>query len=157
MLSGNIGKIDWITVTSSAIARSVVRLFGDDLKRSRLAAISPLTAEVLSDGQLLMTDLGRPSRSSISTAADPVMLEIFNNQFAGIAEQIDEHAGRQRGGQNVDDVIADQDAADQTLLALAQAVDQFGAPIAVMFELVHARPRGAWPAYPCRRPAGPTE
>ena len=43
------GRIDWVTVTSSAIARSVVRLFGDDLKRSRLAAISPLTAEVLSE------------------------------------------------------------------------------------------------------------
>ncbi|MCH7751401.1 MAG: uroporphyrinogen-III C-methyltransferase [Planctomycetes bacterium] len=43
------GRIDWVTVTSSAIARSVVRLFGDDLKRSRLAAISPLTAEVLTE------------------------------------------------------------------------------------------------------------
>ena len=42
------GKIDWITVTSSAIARSLVRMFGDDLKQARLVAISPLTAEVLS-------------------------------------------------------------------------------------------------------------
>jgi uroporphyrinogen III methyltransferase/synthase len=41
------GKIDWITVTSSAIARSLVQLFGDDLKKAKLAAISPLTAEVL--------------------------------------------------------------------------------------------------------------
>jgi uroporphyrinogen III methyltransferase/synthase len=43
------GKIDWTTVTSSAIARSVVRLFGEDLRKTRLAAISPLTAEVLKD------------------------------------------------------------------------------------------------------------
>jgi len=43
------GKIDWITVTSSAIARSLVQMFGDDLKKSKLAAISPLTASVLSD------------------------------------------------------------------------------------------------------------
>lgn len=43
------GRIDWITVTSSAIARSLVRLFGDDLKKARLAAISPLTADVLTD------------------------------------------------------------------------------------------------------------
>ncbi|NOY30004.1 MAG: uroporphyrinogen-III C-methyltransferase [Planctomycetes bacterium] len=42
-------KIDWITVTSSAIARSLVQIFGDDLKKSQLAAISPLTAGVLSD------------------------------------------------------------------------------------------------------------
>ena len=41
------GKIDWITVTSSAIARSLVNMFGEDLKSTRLAAISPLTADVL--------------------------------------------------------------------------------------------------------------
>jgi uroporphyrinogen III methyltransferase/synthase len=41
------GRIVWTTVTSSAIARSLVRLFGDNLKKSKLAAISPLTAEVL--------------------------------------------------------------------------------------------------------------
>jgi uroporphyrinogen III methyltransferase/synthase len=43
------GRIDWITVTSSAIARSLVRMFGAELKKARLAAISPLTAEVLSE------------------------------------------------------------------------------------------------------------
>lgn len=43
------GKIDWITVTSSAIARSLTRMFGDDLKKAKLAAISPLTAEVLAE------------------------------------------------------------------------------------------------------------
>src|SRR5690606_1489178 len=41
------GQIDWTSVTSSAIARSLVHLFGDSLNRTRLAAISPLTAEVL--------------------------------------------------------------------------------------------------------------
>jgi uroporphyrinogen III methyltransferase/synthase len=43
------GTVDWVTVTSSAIARSLVKLFGDDLKRTKLAAISPLTAEALRD------------------------------------------------------------------------------------------------------------
>jgi uroporphyrinogen III methyltransferase/synthase len=43
------GRIDWVTVTSSAIARSLVKLFGDALHKSRLAAISPLTAEVLTE------------------------------------------------------------------------------------------------------------
>ncbi|MCI0332655.1 MAG: uroporphyrinogen-III C-methyltransferase [Planctomycetes bacterium] len=47
------GKIDWTTVTSSAIARSLVGLFGDALHETRLAAISPLTADVL-------TELGHP-------------------------------------------------------------------------------------------------
>jgi uroporphyrinogen III methyltransferase/synthase len=41
------GRIDWITVTSSAIARSLVRLFGDDLRRAKLASISPITTGTL--------------------------------------------------------------------------------------------------------------
>ena len=43
------GRIDWTTVTSSAIARSLVNLFGDALHKTKLAAISPLTAEVLKE------------------------------------------------------------------------------------------------------------
>lgn len=43
------GEIDWTTVTSSAIARSLVNLFGDELKQTQLAAISPLTAGVLQE------------------------------------------------------------------------------------------------------------
>jgi uroporphyrinogen III methyltransferase/synthase len=43
------GRIDWTTVTSSAIARSLVRLFGEALRRTQLAAISPITAEVLTE------------------------------------------------------------------------------------------------------------
>lgn len=41
------GEIEWVTVTSSAIARSLVALFGGDLRCARLLAISPLTAGVL--------------------------------------------------------------------------------------------------------------
>ncbi len=41
------GKIDWITVTSSAIARSLAALFGDDLRKAKLASISPITSGVL--------------------------------------------------------------------------------------------------------------
>ena len=41
------GRIDWVTVTSSAIARSLVRLFGEKLRRTKLASISPLTSGVL--------------------------------------------------------------------------------------------------------------
>jgi uroporphyrinogen III methyltransferase/synthase len=43
------GRVDWVTVTSSAIARSLISLFGDDLRRARLAAISPITADVLTE------------------------------------------------------------------------------------------------------------
>ena len=41
------GRIDWVTVTSSAIARSLIRLFGDELRGAKLASISPLTSGVL--------------------------------------------------------------------------------------------------------------
>jgi uroporphyrinogen III methyltransferase/synthase len=40
-------QVDWITVTSSSIARSLVTLFGEDLRNSRLASISPVTSETL--------------------------------------------------------------------------------------------------------------
>ncbi len=41
------GRIDWITVSSSAIARSLARMFGDDLHKAKLASISPLTSDAL--------------------------------------------------------------------------------------------------------------
>ena len=40
-------QIDWVTVTSSSIARSLIGLFGEQLRRVRLASISPITSEVL--------------------------------------------------------------------------------------------------------------
>lgn len=43
------GEIDWITVTSSAIARSLVAMLGSNLRQARVAAISPITAKTLSD------------------------------------------------------------------------------------------------------------
>ncbi|HUY32274.1 MAG TPA: hydantoinase B/oxoprolinase family protein [Pirellulales bacterium] len=50
-------------------------------------------AEVLGRGELLLcdegsSDVGSGGRREVSTDADPVMLEIFNHQFAGIAEQM---------------------------------------------------------------------
>lgn len=41
------GRIDWVTVTSSAIARSLARMFGEQLRAARLASISPITSGVL--------------------------------------------------------------------------------------------------------------
>ncbi len=41
------GRIDWITVTSSAIAHSLARMFGDSLRRAKLASISPITSGTL--------------------------------------------------------------------------------------------------------------
>ncbi|HTQ37912.1 MAG TPA: uroporphyrinogen-III C-methyltransferase [Pirellulales bacterium] len=41
------GRIDWVTVTSSAIARSVARMFGEDLRRAKIVSISPVTTAAL--------------------------------------------------------------------------------------------------------------
>jgi uroporphyrinogen III methyltransferase/synthase len=41
------GRVDWTTVTSSSIARSIVHLFGDQLSHTRLASISPVTSQTL--------------------------------------------------------------------------------------------------------------
>ncbi|MFV2066596.1 MAG: uroporphyrinogen-III C-methyltransferase, partial [Pirellulales bacterium] len=41
------GIIDWTTITSSAIARSLIGLLGQDLNRTRLVSISPLTSATL--------------------------------------------------------------------------------------------------------------
>jgi uroporphyrinogen III methyltransferase/synthase len=43
------GKIDWMTVTSSAIARSLANLFSEDLRKTRLASISPITTATLAE------------------------------------------------------------------------------------------------------------
>lgn len=43
------GRIDWITVTSSAIARALARMFAGDLRRARLASISPVTSATLGE------------------------------------------------------------------------------------------------------------
>jgi 5-oxoprolinase (ATP-hydrolysing) len=45
-------------------------------------------AEVLPRGELLLVDRGSVASTRVSTDADPILLEIFNNQFAGIAEQM---------------------------------------------------------------------
>ncbi len=40
-------RIDWVTITSSSIARAIVGLFGEQLLRTRLASISPITSQTL--------------------------------------------------------------------------------------------------------------
>ena len=41
------GQIDWVTVTSSAIAGSLVQLFGNALNETKLVSISPTTSAAL--------------------------------------------------------------------------------------------------------------
>lgn len=41
------GEIEWVTVTSSAIANAIAALFGSALKQTKLASISPVTSHTL--------------------------------------------------------------------------------------------------------------
>jgi 5-oxoprolinase (ATP-hydrolysing) len=45
-------------------------------------------AQILARGELLLTDVLRAQAVSLSTEVDPIQLEIFNNLFASIAEQM---------------------------------------------------------------------
>jgi ribonuclease P protein component len=56
------GSIDYITVTSSAIARSLVHMFGDMLRQTCLVSISPITTKTL-------CDLGFPPQKEASEAS----------------------------------------------------------------------------------------
>ena len=41
------GKFDWVTITSSAIARSAIRLFGSALHQTKLVSIGPSVSKEL--------------------------------------------------------------------------------------------------------------
>ena len=41
------GEIDWTTCTSSAIAASLVRMFGESLRKTKLVSISPITTQTV--------------------------------------------------------------------------------------------------------------
>ncbi|MDX1964855.1 MAG: uroporphyrinogen-III C-methyltransferase [Pirellulales bacterium] len=58
------GKFDWMTITSSAIARAAARLFGSALRQTRLVSISPLTSAVLAE-------LGYPAALTANEATMP--------------------------------------------------------------------------------------
>src|SRR5690606_15806436 len=57
---------------------------------------------------------------------------------ARVAEDLDQHAGGERGCADVHRVVADQERSDQILLAGEQLVDGGGAVIALALQLVHA-------------------
>jgi uroporphyrinogen III methyltransferase / synthase len=72
------GRVNWTTVTSSAIARSLVNLFGDNLRHTRLVAISPVTAEVLAG-------LGHPAAAvAVTYTGDGILNAILAAESTGL-------------------------------------------------------------------------
>ena len=64
------GEIDWTTATSSAIARSLVRLFGERLQRTKIVSISPLTSATL-------RELGWPPFLEAKTASMSGIVDVL--------------------------------------------------------------------------------
>lgn len=63
------GQIDWVTVTSDAIARSLIRLFGDDLRRAKLASLSPGVTRTLEElGHAATVQAAEPTMESLAAA-----------------------------------------------------------------------------------------
>lgn len=63
------GGIDWITVTSSFIAESAARLFGDRMRRWRIASISPITtAALVAQGLRPTVEAGQPTAAALAEA-----------------------------------------------------------------------------------------
>jgi ribonuclease P protein component len=71
------GNINFVVVTSSAIAQSLVNMFGDALRQTRLVSISPITTKTL-------CDLGFPPHREASEAS-----------FAGIIAALAKLLGEQ--------------------------------------------------------------
>ncbi len=73
-------RIDWITVTSSAIARSLVNLFGEQLRGIKLASISPITSSTLAEmGYTPTVEASKYTMSGLVQA----MIEYHRQQPAG--------------------------------------------------------------------------
>ena len=63
------GRIDWVTVTSSAIARSLAQMFGKTLHETRLVSISPITSSTLKElGHTAATEASQHDMSGVITA-----------------------------------------------------------------------------------------
>ena len=69
------GQIDWVTVTSSAIAKSLVKLFGEQLRKSKIVSISPVTSATL-------RELGfQPAAEAVSYTMSGVVDAILMNKI----------------------------------------------------------------------------
>lgn len=64
------GKINYVTATSSSIAASLVRLFGDSLRQTKIVSISPITTQTLHN-------LGFPPDLEAETASLQGIIEQF--------------------------------------------------------------------------------
>lgn len=56
----NSGAIDWVALTSSAIAQSTINMLGDSLRKAKIACISPITAAVVEKNGFTVNAVAEP-------------------------------------------------------------------------------------------------
>lgn len=56
----NSGAIDWVALTSSAIAQSTINMLGDALRKAKIACISPITAAVVEKNGFTVDAVAEP-------------------------------------------------------------------------------------------------
>ena len=56
----NFGAIDWVALTSSAIAQSTINMLGDALRKVKIACISPITAGVVEKNGFTVNAIADP-------------------------------------------------------------------------------------------------
>lgn len=54
------GEIDWVALTSSAIAQSTINMLGDALRKAKIACISPITAAVVEKNGFTVDAVAEP-------------------------------------------------------------------------------------------------
>ncbi len=77
------GKVDWVTITSSATAESLHRLFGELMKKVKIATLSPVTSQTV-----------REMGYNVDAEATPYTIEAMVEAIRRV-EAINEH---ERGG-----------------------------------------------------------
>jgi 5-oxoprolinase (ATP-hydrolysing) len=87
--------VDGVAVQASCFARSRLqpgdRIVGPALiiQETSTTCVDPgWSAELLTEGELLLTDHATPAAAGTSTQSDPILLEIFNGHFEAIARQM---------------------------------------------------------------------
>ena len=56
----NSSAIDWVALTSSAIAQSTINMLGDALRKAKIACISPITAAVVEKNGFTVDAVAEP-------------------------------------------------------------------------------------------------
>lgn len=72
------GEIDWTTITSSAIGRSLYQLFGENLKRTKLVTISPTTTQAI--GELGLEAAAEASQYSMHGLVDALVEAVVGDR-----------------------------------------------------------------------------